>query len=233
MYLEMSRDDLHGGGSWRFPLCIWAPTERQGGGNWPFWSKVREIKAGDTILHLRGISPKAAFVGYSTASSDGFEARQGQAAFARELKKLYGSACCFPSCSVADSRFLVASHIARWSDNEKLRGHLGNGLCLCLMHDRAFEIGLFTLDDDSKVFVNLPAIAETPFGIELRSAHGIPIRRSTVALLEEALAEHRARVKLLPSLNGGPQGTRSLTEALADGRAAEICAGATGPLRHP
>src|ERR1700676_504476 len=73
IFLEMSRDEAHGGGSWAFPLCIWVPPKKNGDGTWPFWSKIRDVKADDTILHLRGVPPLAAFVGYSTASTDGFE----------------------------------------------------------------------------------------------------------------------------------------------------------------
>jgi predicted restriction endonuclease len=80
--------------------------------------------------------------------------RIGQKKFADTIKGLYQNRCCFPGCGVADPRFLVASHIARWSDNEALRGHTGNGLCFCLMHDRAFELGLFTLDGRRNVFLN-------------------------------------------------------------------------------
>jgi hypothetical protein len=299
-------------------ILHWAPTEKHGGGSWPFWSKIRDVQAGDTILHLRGVPPDAVFAGYSTASSDGFEtserppepgawsysgkffranlqdltpferhvnltelfelrqldlneyfdrnkgrgrsklnifyvrqsgrlqclngaylsdvddelfstlfnitspgavtrkpippvsvitgqqlahvqARQGQAAFSKELKKLYGNACCFPACTVVDSRFLVASHIARWSDNANLRGHLGNGLCFCLMHDKAFEIGLFTVGKDFRVFVKPEAAAmDSLFSAGLSSAHGKSIRTSAIVPLEEALTEHWVRVKLHP-----------------------------------
>ena len=73
IYLEMARDEAHGGGTWAFPNCVWAPTEKRGGGAWPFWSKVLQVRDGDTVIHLRGIPPKANFVGYSVASGDGFE----------------------------------------------------------------------------------------------------------------------------------------------------------------
>jgi putative restriction endonuclease len=133
-------------------------------------------------------------------------ARVGQSVFAKEVKSLYGYGCCFPGCLVTDSRFLVASHIARWSDNEALRGHFGNGLCFCLMHDKAFEIGLFTLDEEYKIFVS-PAVTSqnSSFIVELKSAHGRRIRLSSVPPLKEALAEHWNRVKLFPELCEKPQ----------------------------
>src|SRR4051812_30536435 len=73
IYLEMSRDEQHGGGTWGFTNCIWSPTEKRGErGSWPFWEKVLQVREGDVILHLRGKTPNAHFVGYSTASGNGF-----------------------------------------------------------------------------------------------------------------------------------------------------------------
>lgn len=72
MLLEMSRDPAHGGAGWEFGKCVWSPTEKGAGGDWPFWSKVGAIKNGDLILHLQGIHPHAYFVGFSIAASDGY-----------------------------------------------------------------------------------------------------------------------------------------------------------------
>lgn len=318
IYLEMSRDETHGGGTWSFRNCIWAPTHKKRGGAWPFWSKVFQGREGDTVLHLRGITPDANFVGYSRASGDGFEtmrrppepkdwdfansfyradladfttfhqpvnldavfsarradldayfdlnrgrgaekrnifyvrqsgrlqclngaylsdvdddllmalfgatgaitaratgatvvsvetgaqiatvrSRLGQAKFACEIKKLYGNRCCFPGCGVSDPRFLVASHIARWSDNEILRGQLGNGLCFCLVHDKAFELGLFTLDEQFRVFVSPREHgARSQIARNLLAYHGQQISLAKIAPLEDALLEHWIRVDIEP-----------------------------------
>ena len=80
-----------------------------------------------------------------------FTARRGQSRFSNNVRANYRHQCCFPSCTVADPEFLVGAHIARWADVEELRGDVSNGLCLCLMHDRAFELGLFTLDNELRV----------------------------------------------------------------------------------
>jgi len=322
IYLEMSRNELHGGGTWEFPKCVWAPTQkRNGAGSWPFWNKILRISEGDVIFHLRGVSPNASFVGYSIASSNGFETKRrppnpgkwnysrsfyradldgfvrfhreirladvfaakrreleeyskknktrkrerlnvffvkqggrlqclngaylsdvdddlcailfrhdgnvgaghgspkrivsvetgeqlaiansriGQAKFRTEVKKRYSNMCCFPGCTITDSRFLIAAHIARWTDNKELRGDLGNGLCFCLMHDKAFERGLFTLDKQFQVFVN-PAErgTETSFLQELVPAHGKTIRLADIEPLLEALHEHWHRVDIDPSV---------------------------------
>ncbi len=73
IYIEMARDEDHGGGwMWAFTNCVWAPVEKRNGSSWPCWNKVVNIKEGDTILHLRGKPPNAQFVGFSKASSNGF-----------------------------------------------------------------------------------------------------------------------------------------------------------------
>ncbi len=324
IYLEMSRDETHGGGTWSFPKCLWAPTHKKGGSAWPYWGKIFRVREGDTVLHLRGITPHARFVGYSRASGDGFEttrrppepkdwafansfyradladfipfhqpvnldavfsthraeledyfdqnrgrgaekhnvfyvrqsgrlqclngaylsdvddnlltalfgavgaitapetdatvvsvetgsqiatvrSRLGQAKFSREIKTLYGKRCCFPGCVVSDSRFLVASHIARWADNEILRGQLGNGLCLCLVHDKAFELGLFTLDEQFRVFVNpRERRSQSPIARNLLAHHGQLISLAKIAPLEDALLEHWIRVDIEPFEIGSP-----------------------------
>lgn len=314
----MSRDEAHGGGTWAFTNCVWAPAEKRGGGTWPFWSKVLDVRQGDTVIHLRGKTGDAHFVGYSTASGDGFRttrrppdpeewdyasafyradlagfvpfhqpvrlsdvfqarhsqlaayfdsnrgrksgrlniffvrqagrlqclngaylsdvddalltalfglggdrvseagrgslvsiqtgtqiavvhSRLGQSRFSSAIKDLYGNRCCFPGCDMTDPRFLVGSHIARWSDNEELRGHMGNGLCLCLQHDKAFEIGLFTLDEEYRVYVNpRERDSHSPVVRELVAHHGEQIALADVRPLDDALLEHWIRVDVEP-----------------------------------
>ncbi|MEO6964695.1 MAG: HNH endonuclease [Acidobacteriaceae bacterium] len=323
IYLEMSRDAQHGGGTWGFTNCVWAPTEKKGaGGSWPFWEKVLQVHEGDTVLHLRGVPPEAYFVGYSVASGDGFRTtrrppdpgewsyaeafyradligftpfhksislsqifkerrsvleayfeanknrgaakdnlffvkqsgrlqclngaylsnvgeelltllfgsstglkasssgevivsvetgsqisnirtRLGQSRFSDEIKKLYGIRCSFPGCEITDPRFLVGSHIARWSDNEDLRGQLGNGLCLCLIHDKAFEVGLFTLDEHHAVFVNPRQHNSKSTVVQnLLEKEGEKIRTCRVPPLADALLEHWIRVDIDPIDSG-------------------------------
>lgn len=81
------------------------------------------------------------------------ELRIGHQEFSDNVKRNFNHNCCFPNCPVEGKNFLVSGHIARWADNENLRGVTSNGLCLCLMHDKAFERGYFTLDDNFRVVI--------------------------------------------------------------------------------
>lgn len=73
IWIEMSRDEVHGGGEWGFKKCLWSPAYKQGklGGSWLFWNNILQVKQGDIVIHLRGKGHKAAFVGYSVAATDG------------------------------------------------------------------------------------------------------------------------------------------------------------------
>ena len=49
---------------------------------------------------------------------------------------------------LSEPRLLIASHIVPWSKDKTNRLNPSNGLCLSALHDRAFDKGLLTLDDD-------------------------------------------------------------------------------------
>lgn len=127
------------------------------------------------------------------------QARLGQTVFSKEVKKLYKNRCCFPSCEINDPRFLVGTHIARWSDNESLRGRLGNGLYLCVFHDKAFELGMFTLDENYKVYLN-PKEEMAPSEVmrQLLPFKGQQIALADMVPLEDAPLEHWIRCDLNP-----------------------------------
>ena len=55
---------------------------------------------------------------------------------------------------LSESRLLVASHIVPWSKDKANRLNPSNGLCLSAIHDKAFDKGLITLDDDLKIIIS-------------------------------------------------------------------------------
>ena len=120
-------------------------------------------------------------------------ARIRQDAFSSAVRRNYGGVCCFPCCQVRDDRFLVGSHIARWSDVPQLRGEVSNGLCLCLMHDRAFEYGYFTIDDYSRVRVLSRAYSSDWAKDNILPFDAEPIKSAHISPSDEALLHHWTR----------------------------------------
>lgn len=75
--------------------------------------------------------------------------RIGQDKIRRMVLKNYHNQCAL--CDVNDSHMLVASHIIPWKENKILRGKLDNVICLCVMHDKLFELGKIGIGTDYQV----------------------------------------------------------------------------------
>lgn len=322
LWIEMSRDEAHGGSGWEFGQCVWSPAYTRSHGqprSWPYWSSILASRAGDTVVHLRWRWPKAAFVGVSTVVSGGFRTtdrppitgewdysreffradlrdftrfdeplvlrelfakqhaqlrayfernrvlappekkhiffvvqsgrlqclngayfsevdeslqailfeespsvgvtfvretpadlrdvttssvlkvvrrRIGHDRFAQKVKENHGNACCFPGCGVNAPELLIAAHIERWADAEDARGRIDNGLAFCGVHDRAFELGLFVIDDEYRVHAQSVA-AQDWVRRELLPHEGLQIRVGEVRPSIESLKAHRDRVQRL------------------------------------
>lgn len=72
--------------------------------------------------------------------------------FRHAVLSSYGGKCCISG--VSDLRFLVASHIVAWKDDAAIRLHPGNGLCLSVIHDKAFDQHLFSLTNDHRIILS-------------------------------------------------------------------------------
>lgn len=79
-------------------------------------------------------------------------ARIGQSFFRSIVLEAYRRQCCISGLSVPE--LLVASHIVPWRYDKNNRVNPRNGLLLSALHDKAFDIGLFTIDDDLTVRVS-------------------------------------------------------------------------------
>lgn len=75
--------------------------------------------------------------------------RKNQSAFRAMVLSAYNSRCALTG--IESPEVLIASHIIPWSKNEKLRLDPRNGICLNSLHDRAFDKGLITLNNDLTV----------------------------------------------------------------------------------
>lgn len=78
--------------------------------------------------------------------------RVNQTEFRQQLLERYHK-CCL--CCVSDPNLLIASHIKPWSvaePTEKL--DVNNGLLLCPNHDKLFDNGYITFDDNGKIIIS-------------------------------------------------------------------------------
>lgn len=80
------------------------------------------------------------------------EQRIKQNFFRRAVLSSYRGRCCMSGLS--EPRLLVASHIVPWSKDKANRLNPSNGLCLSAIHDKAFDKGLITLDDDLQIIIS-------------------------------------------------------------------------------
>ncbi len=60
-------------------------------------------------------------------------------------------------CNLNISELLIAGHIIPWSMNPKERMNPQNGICLCALHDKAFEVGLIAINTGYRVILS-PAL---------------------------------------------------------------------------
>lgn len=79
--------------------------------------------------------------------------RVNQSLFREKLLKRYNNKCCI--CGVNNAEFLLASHIKPWREcnsTEKLDSD--NGLLLCPNHDKLFDGGYISFDEEGKILIS-------------------------------------------------------------------------------
>ena len=98
--------------------------------------------------------------------------RIGQRFFRNAVLAAYNERCCITGLSIPS--LLVASHIVPWRCDKSNRVNPRNGLLLSALHDKAFDTGLITVDDDMTVRVsNLCALHGDQFFSEsIQHYHG-------------------------------------------------------------
>jgi putative restriction endonuclease len=85
------------------------------------------------------------------------KARLGQSTFKKALLKKEIKC---KICGVSDSRFLIASHIKRWSvSNNEERLDANNGFLFCPNHDSLFDKGYISFDENGQIMIS-PSIDE-------------------------------------------------------------------------
>lgn len=118
--------------------------------------------ASDFLHHaeVNATEPPADYSG-QTEGTKVLSVRLCQAFFRRAVLSSYDNTCCV--CGMDLPTLLTASHIIPWSENEQLRADPENGLCLCALHDRAYDRGIMAVSDTLRINVSsLAASSKAP-----------------------------------------------------------------------
>ncbi|ADG67835.1 conserved hypothetical protein [Planctopirus limnophila DSM 3776] len=122
--------------------------------------------------------------------------RRVQSFFRAAVLTTYNSRCAISG--VAGAELLTASHIIPWSESIERRADPRNGLCLNALLDRAFDRGLFSLDDNLRVIVSrrlIDNVADAKLKCSLDEIEGSPLAiPSRFRPDPEAIRFHRAKV---------------------------------------
>lgn len=78
--------------------------------------------------------------------------RRVQSFFRAAVLTSYDNRCALTGLAIPE--LLNASHIIPWSVDEKRRADPRNGICLNALHDRAFDRGLISFDENLRVIVS-------------------------------------------------------------------------------
>jgi putative restriction endonuclease len=87
--------------------------------------------------------------------------RVNQRFFRSTVLTSYESQCCITGLAIRS--LLTASHIAPWAKDQNNRMNPRNGLCLNVLHHRAFDEGLITITPEFRVRVS-SSLANAPTG---------------------------------------------------------------------
>jgi len=78
--------------------------------------------------------------------------RANQSFFRDAVLSSYSASCCLTGINIPE--LLVASHIIPWSEDTKNRLNPQNGLCLNSLHDKAFDRGLISFDENYRLILS-------------------------------------------------------------------------------
>lgn len=110
------------------------------------------------------------------------KARINQSVYREKLLHRFKT-CCL--CGVSDARMLVASHIKPWSKcNPKEKVDVDNGLLLCPNHDKVFDIGLITFDNDGNIIISKDLKETDRIFLNLRENMKVEISEKNRAYIE-------------------------------------------------
>ena len=121
--------------------------------------------------------------------------RMGQRFFRAAVLSAYNERCCITGLAIP--KLLIASHIVPWRHDVANRTNPQNGLLLSALHDRAFDAGLLTINDDMTVRVSRESTAAAGefFSTAIGHYDGRPISPpEKFAPQQDFLAYHRENI---------------------------------------
>ena len=78
--------------------------------------------------------------------------RLGQNLFRKSVLSAYNNTCCI--CGLSVPKLLIASHIVPWSVDTFNRLNPRNGLCLSMLHDKALDAGIISIQDNMTIIIS-------------------------------------------------------------------------------
>lgn len=115
--------------------------------------------------------------------------RRGQQRFRNAVLASYDNRCAISG--IADTRLLVASHIAPWAANVGRRLDPRNGICLNCLLDKAFDVGVISITPEYRLVFSPSASTDD---IEKISKNGVDFRRPNRFLPDpDLLRQHGQR----------------------------------------
>lgn len=132
---------------------IWAEMQ----GDWNATAEaIAEAEVSFGIVPALEIDDEPFPIGEDVIAST--KVRRGQDRFRRAVLSAYNFHCCITR--LAEPHLLEAAHIVPWRDGDPPnRLNPTNGLCLSVLHHRAFDRGLIALDSDFRLLLS-PRLAE-------------------------------------------------------------------------
>jgi predicted restriction endonuclease len=126
--------------------------------------------SGATLTPMDDVDSLDDFTGETRSAQ--IEQRINQRFFRRVILASYRGRCCITGLGVPS--LLVASHIVPWSKDKANRLNPSNGICLSALHDRAFDKGLITFDNEWRVILSteLKERQELPVDVAFKSVEG-------------------------------------------------------------
>ena len=139
--------------------------------------EAQKIEEEISSLNIEGASKKASI-----------NVRVNQGIFRDLLLKRYNR-CCL--CGVENHTLLIASHIKPWAESEpKEKLDVDNGFLMCPNHDRIFDKGYITFDDDGKIIISDRLIENDRVSLNVDSRMHIELTESN----KKYLKFHREKV---------------------------------------